>query len=282
MPRPWPPEPALLLAFPQWQGAGDLPRLRDSALAIASALSGSRRRVDVPIPHEHRLSRERGIEGRSELLVQLTRARDALDAERPARILAVGGDCGIEVPLISYLNASSDGGLAVLWLDAHPDLNTPESSPSGHFHGMPLRVLLGEGDPAFTALVSRPLRPEQVVLVGTRSFDPPEQELVQRRRVRLFSPGALPERNSEIVRSIQDAGGGRVYVHLDLDVCEPREVPTVACPAPDGVTVSTLLRLLDALAREVDVVGVGLTEALFAGPSVPSEIRPLLDWLRRA
>lgn len=282
MHRPWPPEPALLLVFPQWQGAGDLPGLRDSALAIAGTISGRRRRVEVPVPPGHLLSRERGIDGRSELLVQLGRAREVLESERPARVLAVGGDCGIEVPVISYLNACSDGRLAVLWLDAHPDLNTPESSPSGHFHGMPLRVLLGEGDPAFTAFASPSLRPEQVVLAGTRSFDPAEHELVRHRGLRLFSPEALPQRTAEIVRSIRDVGSGRIYVHLDLDVCEPREVRTVACPTPNGVPVSTLLGLLDALAAEVDIVGVGLTEALFEGSAVPAGIQPLLAWLGRS
>jgi arginase len=278
--RPWPPEPALLLVFPQWQGAGDLPRLRDSALAIADATSGSRRRVDVPVPAGHLLSKERGIEGRSELLAQLRRARELLEAERPSRVLAVGGDCGIEVPVISYLNACSDGRLGVLWLDAHPDLNTPESSPSGHFHGMPLRVLLGEGDPAFTALADRPLRPEQIVLAGTRSFDPPERELVERRGLRLFAPEGLAEEVPELVRSIREAGNGRVYVHLDLDVTEPREVPSVACPTPDGVGVEALLRVLSALSREVEIVGASVVEALFEGPSIPPDVRPILEWFK--
>jgi arginase len=277
----WPPEQDLLLVYPQWQGAGALPGLRDSALAIAGAMSGSRRRVEVRVEPEHPLSRERGIEGRSELLAQLVRARAVLEAERPARVLAVGGDCGIEVPVVSYLNARWEGDLAVLWLDAHPDLNTPESSPSGHFHGMPLRVLLGEGDPAFTALVDRPLRPEQVVLAGTRSFDPPERELVERRGLRLFPPGRLARDLPELVQSICAAGGGRVYVHFDLDVCEPREVPSVACPTAGGAPVSTLLDVLAALVAEVDIVGAGVTEALFDRPSVPSELQPILDWLGR-
>lgn len=282
MHRPQLPEPALLLVFPQWQGAGALPGLRDSALAIARTISGVRKRVEVPVEASHSLSRERGIEGRSELLSQLVRARELLEAEQPGRLLAVGGDCGIEVPVIAYLNARSEGRLTVLWLDAHPDLNTPESSPSGHFHGMPLRVLLGEGDPAFTALVDRPLRPEQVVLAGTRSFDPPERELAERRGLRLFAPEGLAGQVPQVVRSIREVGTGGVYVHLDLDVTDPREFPSVACPTPDGVPVSTVFHLLDALAGEVDIVGAGVTEASFDGPSVPSEIRPLLDWLGRS
>ena len=279
-PRP-PPERDLLLVFPQWQGAGQVPRLRESALAIAGAISGNRTRVEVPVGPGHPLSRERGIEGRSELLFQLVRARELLEAEQPARVLAVGGDCGIEVPVISYLSTRYGGDLTVLWLDAHPDLNTPESSPSGAFHGMPLRVLLGEGDPEFTALVDRPLRTEQIILAGTRSFDPPELATIERHGLRLVSPGEVGPGVPELVRSIRHAGNGRVYVHLDLDVCEPREVPSVACPVSGGLPTSTLLGLLDALASELNVVGAGVTEALFDGPSVPAELQPLLERLAR-
>jgi arginase len=270
----------LLLVFPQWQGAGDLPELRTSALALASAVSGSRRRIDVPDAPPHRLSREHGIEGRSELLAQLRAARDLLEAHRPARILAVGGDCGIETPVVAYLNARWDGRLAILWLDAHPDLNTPETSPSGHFHGMPLRVLLGDGDPEFTALVPRPLRPEQIVLAGTRSFDPPEQELAERRGLRRVAPARLEEELPEIVRWIRETGSGRAHVHLDLDVCEPQELPTVACPTPTGVRVDALVRVLEAISNEVDVVGAAITEALLEEGRVPRALEPILRWFR--
>lgn len=275
-----PSRPELLLVFPQWQGAGDLPELKDSALVLASAVSGNRKRIDVPVEPAHRLSRERGIDGRSELLTQLRNARDLLEAHQPARVLAVGGDCGIEVPVIAYLDARWDGRLAVLWLDAHPDLNTPESSPSGHFHGMPLRVLLGDGDPELTALVPRPLRPEQILLAGTRSFDPPEHELAERRGLRRVSPGRLEEELPEILRWSRETGDGRVHVHLDLDVCDPRDLPTVACPTPDGVRVDALVRVLEAISGEVEVVGAAITEALLEEGPLPRALEPILRWFR--
>jgi len=226
------PEPDLLLVFPQWQGAGQLPRLRESALALAAALPPTRRRVEVAVELAHPLSSEHGIEGRSELLTQLRAARRLLDTERSPRVFAVGGDCGIETAVVSYLNATYAGSLAVVWLDAHPDLNTPESSPSGHVHGMPLRILLGEGDAAFTAFVERPLRPDQLLLAGMRAPDPPERALVEARRIRGLSTESLLEDPGELLRWVRGTGLGRVYVHLDLDVCDPREVSTVACPTP--------------------------------------------------
>jgi len=277
-PPPQPPERDLLLVFPQWQGAGPVPALRESALALAASVAGDRRRREVEVPPAHPLAPEQGTHGRGELLAQLGAARAILEEERADRIFAVGGDCGIEVAVVAHLAARYAGELAVIWLDAHPDLNTPESSPSGHFHGMPLRVLMGEGDPAFTALVERPLRPSQLVLAGTRSLDPPERVLIKSRRIRTLSTESLREGPGELLRWVRETGHGRAYVHIDLDVCDPREVPTVACPTPGGLSVSTLVALLRTVGREVSLVGAGMTEAMFEGASVPPALGPILEW----
>src|SRR5215470_14616292 len=111
------PDQDLLLVYPQWQGAGALPGLRDSALTLAPALAGARRRIDLDVPAGHALAFEAGIHGRGELLHQLSSARRLLDVEQPSRVFAVGGDCGIEPAVIGHLNALYDGALAILWLD---------------------------------------------------------------------------------------------------------------------------------------------------------------------
>src|SRR5215831_8969075 len=115
MRSPRQPERDLLLVYPQWQGAGALDGLRSSALTLAAAVAGTRRRIDVEVPPGHPLAVEEGIHGRGELLRQLGQARKLLDAERPSRVFAVGGDCGIEPAVIGYLNARYEGALAVVW-----------------------------------------------------------------------------------------------------------------------------------------------------------------------
>ena len=276
------PERELLLVFPQWQGAGEVPGLRESALALAAAVGGHRRLREVEVPPGHPLDMEGGIHGRRELLAQLVAARSILAAEHPGRVFTLGGDCGIEVAIVSHLVARYDGELAVIWLDAHPDLNTPGSSPSGHFHGMPLRVLMGEGDPGFTALVERPVRAEQLVLAGMRAPDPPERAFIEMRRLRTVSPESLTQGPTDVVRWLRATGLPRAYVHLDLDVCEPRELPTVACPTPGGVPVEALVGVLEAISSEVEIVGAGLTEALLGGGPLPPALEPILRWFRDA
>jgi arginase len=280
--RPFQPEEDLLLVFPQWQGAGQVPGLRESALALAAAVGGDRRRREVEVPPGHPLEMEGGIHGRRELLAQLVTARSILAAERPGRVFAVGGDCGIEVAVLSHLAERYDGEVAVVWLDAHPDLNTPESSPSGHFHGMPLRVLLGDGDPQFTARVERPLSPAQVLLAGVRAPDPAEHALMEQRGLRTLSVKALVTGTAELLAWLRASGLERAYVHLDLDVCDPREVRTVACPTRGGIPVAALVRVLEQISEAMEIVGAGITEALLGDGPLPPALEPILRWFRNA
>ena len=139
-------EKEISLIFPQWQGYGLSTKLADGARLIASQLSSSYTCATVAVELREDLTIQNGILGYASILRQLDYARSLLLEENPSRILTVGGDCGVEVAPISFLNHRYDQSITVIWLDAHGDLNTPMLSPSGHFHGMPLRVLMGDGD----------------------------------------------------------------------------------------------------------------------------------------
>jgi arginase family enzyme len=164
-----------------------------------------------------------------------TIAEETLEAEiettgriLPARPLVLGGCCCSHVGAVRELRRRH-GRLAVVWLDAHGDLNTPESSPSGNAWGMPLRMLIDGGDVA----------PADVTLLGARNLDPPEVELIATTGIRT-ELGELPE---------------LVYVALDGDVGDEREVD-VFMPEPDGVPLAELERILASLPRPV---GAGFT-----------------------
>src|SRR5690606_19982841 len=149
----------MILFFPQWQGAGQGNRIDQPARLLMESLRpalASLPIVEIALDSTDILARVDGIWGRDIILRQLNAARDRLAVRTLDRVFTIGGDCGIEVIPVAYLNSRYDD-FALIWLDGHADLNTPESSPSGTFHGMPLRVLMGDGDPEFTALVPKPL-----------------------------------------------------------------------------------------------------------------------------
>ena len=238
----------LLNAVPQRQGAlspraADLP---DGCLALAD-LAGHV--LGLPVHHirqTHELSEvDRGIANRA-ILTGPNRAAQLAALEAPGGpVLTIGGDCGVELIAIGVARYRCGPELGVAWFDAHPDLNTAESSLSGAFHGMVLRSLLGEGDPEFAA--DPALAAGRVALIGTRAFDPAEREVVER--------GLVVEDLAALGSS------GKIYVHLDLDVLEPGEFAGINYPEPGGLSIGELVDALDALSG-FEVVGVGITECV--------------------
>jgi arginase family enzyme len=155
----------------------------------------------------------------------------------------------------------------VLWLDAHGDFNTPETSSSGFLGGMPLAGACGAWDSGFGAI-----DPARVVLCGVRDLDEGERALLER------SPATVIGPTLETLVALQNAlDGSPTYVHLDCDVLDPELMPA-EFPAPGGLTEEKLYDLLDAVADACEVVGVQIT-ALHApdlAPRVADLIEPLL------
>ena len=173
----------------------------------------------------------------------------ALAADLPERPLVLGGDCCSHVGAVEGL-AARQGRLAVVWLDAHGDLNTPESSPSGNQWGMPLRMLLDSG--AIDA--------GDVALVGARNLDPPEEAFIRASELHVGEEG--------IAKALD--GVGCAYVALDVDVLEPSEL-SVFMPEPGGPSRQEVERILRDVAAQTKVLGAGFTGLTFE----PSNIEPL-------
>jgi len=172
----------------------------------------------------------------------------AIASELPERPLILGGCCCSHVGAIEGLAAQHDR-LAVIWLDAHGDLNTPETSPSGNQWGMPLRMVLDAGTVAST----------DVALVGARNLDPPEVEFIAATGLRTGREGV------EHVLGEVDC----VYVALDCDVFEPGEVASFM-PEPDGLSVDEVDELFALVASRGALVGAGLTGLAPDPAAVPS------------
>jgi arginase len=151
--------------------------------------------------------------------------------------LVLGGDHSVAIGTLGGMAAGGRGG--VLWLDAHGDLNTPETSPSGNVHGMPLATALGLCGFGADGLNLPALDPERVALVGVRSLDPGEREAVKRLGLAVYTISDLDRRGVEPV--IEDAlervsGGAFVHVSVDLDVVDPEFAPGVGDPVRGGLS----------------------------------------------
>jgi arginase family enzyme len=170
----------------------------------------------------------------------------ALAADLPERPLVLGGDCCSHVGAVEGL-AARQGRLSVIWLDAHGDLNTPQSSPSGNQWGMPLRMLLDSGA----------VEADDVALVGARNLDPPEEEFIRTSGLHIGEAG--------IPKALD--GVGCTYVALDVDVLEPSEM-SVFMPEPGGPSRQDVERILADVAGRTKVLGAGFTGATFEQANV--------------
>jgi arginase len=183
--------------------------------------------------------------------------------------LFLGGDHSLAVGTISGVTEEEPTG--VLWIDAHADMNTPETSPSGNLHGMPLAALLGYGDPALVDVGRRgaKLDPGDVVLVGLRSIDPGERELIRRTGVGVYTMRELDERGVSVVLRealVRLAHRQRLHVSLDMDVLDPGEAPGVGTPVSGGLTYREAHLLMEIAAESGRVASAEVVE-----------INPILD-----
>jgi arginase len=160
-----------------------------------------------------------------------------LASELPDRPVVLGGCCCSHVGAIEALS-SGEECLAVVWIDAHGDLNTPESSPSGNAWGMPLRMVLDDGA----------VLPKHVALIGARNLDPPEAEFI--------AASGIHTGEDAIERALE--GADAVYVALDADSVEPGEL-AVFMPEPDGLRLAQVEELLREVAARKRVAGLGFT-----------------------
>jgi arginase family enzyme len=173
----------------------------------------------------------------------------AVAIDLPERPLVLGGCCCAHIGAVEAL-AARNGRISLVWFDAHGDLNTPESSPSGNLWGMPLRMILDSGA----------VDPQDTILLGARSLDPPEREYV--------ASIGLRTDTGELEAALDGAEGA--YVALDVDSLEPGPVQAFM-PEPGGLSLQELADILRRVRERTSVLGAG-----FSGLAAePSNVEPL-------
>lgn len=248
----------LNLFFPEWQGYAENNVVQVGATAVKDHFSDLKFET-IEIPESEELPLENNIIGYRANLRNLAASKAILDKHQPDSTFLIGGTCASEIGPVSYLNSRYKGDLAVLWFDAHGDLNTPDSSPSKHFHGMPLRTLLGESDEKVVEKLFSQLKTNQVFVIGGRDIDTPEKDLIDNSDITLYTPAEV-ENISDLVGDIQARGFQNLYIHIDLDVLEPKEFAHLLLPIANGVPVSQLKELLMSLVEHFNVVGSSIVE----------------------
>jgi arginase len=198
-----------------------------------------------------------------ETACQSLRQRVAEIARAGSFPLVLGGDHSIAIGTVAgLLDARQDVG--VLWIDAHGDINTPETTPSGNVHGMPVATILGKsGLGQKLGWTARALSPRRVVLFGTRTLDPGERTTIRELGVRMFTMSEIDQRG--VKACIEEAasllaGPGGIHISFDIDAVDPLEAPGVGTPWPGGLTYREAHLAMELLADTGAVTSMEVVE----------------------
>lgn len=186
--------------------------------------------------------------------------------------LVLGGDHSISIGTLTGLGKKYKN-LGVIWFDAHADLNTPQTTPSGNIHGMPLAVSMGLGDKRLTHIgdYTPKIKPENIVIIGARSIDSGERELIKKYNIKVFSMHEIDRLGmakviEETISYLNERQVDGVHLSLDLDALDPLYTPGVGTPVPGGITYRE-----SHLAMEMFEEANMITSAEFV------EVNPILD-----
>lgn len=183
------------------------------------------------------------------------------------------GDCTASLGIVAGLQQAGYAP-SVVWFDAHGDVQTLETTTSGYLGGFPLRILTGyQPELISTAIGLEPVPEEQVVLVDARDLDPPEREFLDHSPMRHTSTDGL---------STQDLPDGPLYLHIDLDVIDPADLPGQLFAAPNGPSATDVAEAVRTVAATGRVAAVGLGCTWRPGAGDAQGIKAVTEALSRA
>jgi arginase len=236
-------------------------RYADIAATLGSIGHSSIDAGDLSVPHPEEHDSDAAVETNAKYLSAVesvcTRLADevesALSSDRLPLVL--GGDHSIAIGTLA--GASRGAEIGAIWFDAHSDINTPETTPSGNVHGMPLAAALGMGDFADTPWANAPnLSEENVVLVGLRSVDDAERERIRDSEMTAYTMSDLDERGvvevTEEALDIATDGVDGIHVSLDMDWLDPSHAPGVGTPVRGGVTYREAHSAMELVAERAE------------------------------
>ncbi|UOQ91561.1 arginase [Halobacillus shinanisalinarum] len=229
--------------------------------------------IDIPLPNKKDDNKLDNLRNLNEITEGSHRLAVAVDevVEKGDFPLVLGGDHSIAMGTLAGISKHYDN-LGVIWYDAHGDLNTGDSSPSGNIHGMPLAVSLGIGHEKLTGILGYEpkIKPENIVIIGARSLDEGERVLIKEKGIKVYSMHEVDRMGmtqvvQESITYLKDHTDG-VHLSLDLDGLDPDEAPGVGTPVMGGLSYRE-----SHLAMEMLYQSEMITSAEFV------EVNPILD-----
>lgn len=214
-----------------------------------------------------------GIEAKAVVIEQLDRALRLIDEHRPQRITTLGGECSVSLAPFSTLAAEHGDDLAVIWIDSHPDMGTPESAYPGH-HAMAVAALTGHGDPEVLDLLPATVPTDRIALVGMHDWtDDSYPAIAEEWGLTVFAPDALREDSNSVLDWLRRTGASKVAIHFDVDTVDSDEIRLGLGADVGGLTSGQARRVVADVGDAADVVAMTIAEF------VPRQVMHLVEIL---
>ena len=179
------------------------------------------------------------------------------------KVLSIGGDHAIAIGTIGGAAEALKGDLGLIWIDAHGDLNTHETSPSGNVHGMSSAILLGFGDKKLDGLVKNKIKKENILFIGLKDLDQPEIDRIRKNKLSAITMFDIMMHGfpliAEKVQSLKKRVNN-IWITMDLDSVEKSDAPASAMATSGGLTYREVTNLLSYIGRTTNVVGLDIVE----------------------
>lgn len=277
------------LVYPQWQG-GEItrwiPEIEDKgevargyylgAMLLDFLLPGdpeSTFRVPVSLSGADSRTVQDGVLDRDIIAAQTEAALGILRVQQPDRIVTLGGECSASVVPFTYLNRRYDGDVAMIWIDAHPDITLPGDVYAG-YHAMAVTACMGIGDRKIIQHLPSSFSPSRILFAGIRDW---ERDEIRKRHdeygIGYFSPDDIRNDPGCIGSWLDSCGASKAVVHFDMDVLDPDEIVAAVGTVPEGLLIDEAVDLINAVASRKDLVGLTVAEPM---PRTAIRLRSML------
>jgi arginase len=265
------------LIYPQWQGgniarwipnipAEDASRgyYLGSMLLNFLAPETDNQTFTVPVSTDisERIEKN-GVLDHDIIASQTKAALDTLRIASPDKVVTLGGECSVSVPVFSYLADKYKGDVAIVWIDAHPDITLPGDDYNG-YHAMALTACMGMGDKEIIGQLPASVPTDAVCLAGLRECEYPYiEKRVEELGLTHYSPQQLAGTSQPVIDWLKKSGKSKVMIHFDMDVMDPADILAAVADGPaGGLKLNEVVRLINDIASSKELIALTVAEPM--------------------
>lgn len=278
------------LIYPQWQGgniAGLISELEPDDASRGYMLGAymlnflapetKNKTLTVPISNDINRVEENGILSYREILNQTKAALNLIEKENPGKIVTLGGDYSVSVVPFTYLARKYNNDVAMVWIDAHPDITLPDDKTYNGYHAMAVTAIMGRGNKKLVSELPAQISADKILFVGIRDWE--RQEIKDRQQeygIKHLTPDEVKIDSTKVIDWLKSTGAKHVVIHFDMDVLDPNEIIAAVGVVPNGIKMDEAARVINDISKEFNLIGLTVAEPV---PRTAIKLKNMLNKL---